>query len=405
VDVQIRPIQDEELNAFAKANGAAFGWDPNVEVLAETRQVLELDRTLAAFDGDEIAGTTAIFSFDMTVPGSALPTAGVTWVSVKPTHRRRGVLRRLMQRQLSDVRDRGEAIAALWASESIIYGRFGYGLAAQGSEFTIQREHTDFADEPLACGRTRLVDREEALRLWPAVYDEVLPHYPGMYSRSDAWWRCHTMRETDFARAGGTRFYVQYEEDGRILGFARYRVRGGDQDGLPGGTVLVQELFGTTDQAHAALWRYIFGVDLVSKIQAHHRPADDPLFWMLADPRRLVRRHYDTLWVRPVDVPVALEARRYPATGRVVLDVRDAFCPWVAGRYELEAGPEGARCRPSDKEPDVTLSAGDLGAIYMGGARLTTLRHARRVEGEWPALRRADALFSWDPQPWCPEVF
>ena len=184
MSIEIRPIVPEEWEAYARADASAFGFEVNMERLEDTRQIFELDRTLAAFDGEEIAGTTAIFSFDMTVPGGALPTAGVTWVSVKPTHRRRGVLTAVIRRQLSDVRERCEAVAALWASESIIYGRFGYGLAAEGVALEIERARTGFARGTPGCGRCRLIDREEALRTWPKVYDQVLPKQPGMYTRS-----------------------------------------------------------------------------------------------------------------------------------------------------------------------------------------------------------------------------
>jgi predicted acetyltransferase len=405
MEVQLRPITSDEFPAFAKANGTAFGWEPNAEVLAESLETIELERTLAAFDGEEIAGTTAIFSFDMTVPGGALPVAGVTWVSVRPTHRRQGILSGMMRRQLEDVREKGEAIAALWASESVIYGRFGYGVAAETIEFSVQREHARFAREEAPRGRCRIVEREEALRDWPPVYDEARLRFPGAYTRNEAWWRCHTMRKIDLGRRAGIRFYVQYEEDGRPLGYARYRVRSEVTDNLADGTLMVEELIGVNDDAFAALWRYIFGVDLIGTIRAWPRPTFEPLVWMLADPRRMVRKYLDALWLRIVDVPAALEARRYAATGTVVFEVRDNFCPWVGGRYELEAGAEGARCRLSDKEPQVTLSAADLGAVYLGGVRLTTLRRAGRVEGDWEALRRADALFDWDPPPWCPEVF
>jgi predicted acetyltransferase len=408
VSFDIRPIDDDELLTFAQANATAFGWEPVPAMLEETRQILEMDRTLAVLDGDEIVGTTAIFSFDMTVPGSvALPNAGVTWVSVKPTHRRQGILTRMMQRQLNDVRERGEAWASLWASESIIYGRFGYGMAAEAVDLSIDRLRTGIAFEAprSSNARLRIVSREQALEAWPALYDEVRANMPGTYTRSEAWWDKKTMRAKDPpGGGGGTRFYVQYEEDGRPQGYARYRVRAGSDD-MAGGTLTVQELFAANDGAYAALWRYIFGVDLIGTIKAHRRRVDEPLTYMLADARQLQRHAHDALWVRLVDVPAALEARRYSQEGRLVFDVRDPFCSWVEGRYELEAGPEGARCAPTDAEPDITLSAADLGAAYLGGARLTTLRRAGRVDGDWNTLRRADAMFTWDPLPWCPEVF
>ncbi len=404
---EIRPITPEEFDAYAKADAAGFGVDVNQELRDEARQIFEFDRTLASFDGPEIVGTTAIFSFDLTVPGGALPTAGVTSVSVKPTHRRRGVLTGMVRRQLDDVHDKGEPLAALWASESVIYGRFGYGLAAEGIELKIERQRSAFAHEAPACGRSQLVDREEALASWPAVYDQVRPTQPGMYTRSEAWWKHHSLRGPELSRGGFSgRFYVQYEEEGRPLGYARYRIRGDNRDGSPDGTLAVQELIATTEAAYAALWRYLFGVDLIGTIEARWRPVDEPLLWMLADPRRLVRHPHDSLWLRIIDVASALEGRRYSAQGRLVLDVRDRFCPWNEGRYELEAGADGARCRPaSGGEPDIVLDVADLGAVYLGGTRLQTLRRAGRVQGDWETLREADRMFSWDPPPWCPEVF
>ena len=404
--INIRPVQEDEFPAFARANGTAFGYEPILERLEDTKTMLELDRTLAVFEGEEIVGTTAICSFDTTTPGGSLPTAGVTWVSVKPTHRRQGVLTQIMRRQLNDVRERGEAIATLWASESVIYGRFGYGLAADGVDIAIERAHSRLSPSaPESPGRCRIVDVDEALQSWPRVYDRVLPVHPGMYSRSEKWWKYKTLSPVEWGRPAGTRFFVQYEEEGEPLGYARYRVKGDSQLGIPNGTVTVQELMAATEGAYAALWRFLFGVDLVANIEAHLRRVDEPLLWMLADPRRMVRRHHDTLWVRLVDVPAALEGRRYSTEGKVVLDVRDPFCSWVEGRYELESGAEGARCRPSTAEPDIALGAADLGAALLGGVRLQSLRRAGRVEGDWPALARADAMLSWEPPPWCPEVF
>ena len=405
MSIEIRPIGPEELEAFAAAEAAGFGGEVTPDSLEYLRALCELDRTLAAFDQGEIVATTGAYSLSLTVPGAALPTAGVDWVAVKPTHRRQGILTDIMRRQLSDVHERGEPLAGLWASESIIYGRFGYGLATEGVHIRIDRTRTALADAPPACGRSRLVSREEALSSWPAVYDRVLPAQPGMVARSEQWWKENVLREADKPRGGySARFYVQYEEDGRPQGYAWYRIKRERESGFQEGTLLVQELMAATDAAYAALWQYLFGVDLIGTIEAWSRPVDEPLLWMLADPRRLVRRPSDSLWVRIVDVTSALEGRRYAASGRLVLEIRDSLCPWNEGRYELEGGPEGARCLRSDAEPDVVLSAADLGAVYLGGARLQTLRRAGRVQGEWEKLQQADAMFAWHPLPWCPEV-
>lgn len=405
--MEIRPISEDEFEPFALCAAASFGYDAPPEERNKRVAVFEFDRTLAVLDGQEITGTGAIFSFGMTVPGGAsLPAAGVTWISVKPTHRRRGILRQIMRRQLDDVRDRGEPFAALWASESQIYGRFGYGLAAESAAISIDRRHSELAFAPAASGRTRLVDRETALSAWPAIFERARPSRPGMYTRHTPWWENRVLRLHDHAPPGfGGPFLVQFEEEGVPTGYLKYRRKPGSDHGAPAGTLLVAELVTTTGAAYVGLWRYAFGVDLVTTIEAHLRPVDEPLWWMLHDPRRLVREPSDSLWLRLVDVPAALSARRYPVEGRLVFEVADDFCPWVAGRYELVGGPEGATCRTTAAEPAISLGVAELGAVYMGGARLQALARAGRVAGDPANLRLADAMFAWDPLPWCPEVF
>lgn len=405
--MDLRPISEAEFEPFALCAAASFGYDAPPEERAMRVAVFEFDRTLAAFDGDEIAGTGAIFSFDMTVPGgAAVPAAGVTWISVKPTHRRQGILRQIMRRQLDDVGERGEPLAALWASESQIYGRFGYGLAAESAVVRIDRRHAEIAFEPPGDGRARLVDRERALATWPGIYERALRARPGMYTRHRAWWENRVLRLHDHAPAGFSgQFLVQFEEDGDPTGYLKYRRKMDYERWAPAGALLVTELMAVTNAAYAGLWRYVFGVDLVTTIEAPLRPLDEPLWWMLHDPRRLVREPHDSLWVRLMDVPAALSARRYSAEGRVVFEVSDEFCPRVAGRYELAGGPEGASCRRTTADAGIRLGIAELGAVYLGGARFQALARAGRVDGDPAHLRLADAMFAWDPLPWCPEVF
>ena len=188
--ISYRPITSEEFHDFFLSNSYGFGrdFDPSAPWLEGLRTYGELDRSTAAFDGDTIVGTAGIYSFDMTVPGATVPTAGVTWVSVRPTHRRKGVLSGMMRTQLDHIRERGECLAALWASEAPIYGRFGYGLAAEGVEMTIQRTRTGLRHLVPFSGSTRFVTREEALAAWPAIYDCVRVKTPGMITRPPHWW-------------------------------------------------------------------------------------------------------------------------------------------------------------------------------------------------------------------------
>lgn len=402
----IRPITKGESVPFFQAQSASFGREFYPERMNIAHNLGEFDRSTSAWDGDQVIGTAGIWSFNLTVPGGSLPTAGVTWVSVRPTHRRKGVLTSMMRTQLDNIHERGEALAALWATESVIYGRFGYGLAGEAVELKIDRTRTALRATVPAPGRTRFVDRDEALAAWPKVYEAVLSGQPGMYTRSAAWWEWRALPVEERPRPGYTSsFRVQYEESGTPLGYVRYRIKEGYADGLPSSTLAVEELMSATDAAYSALWQFVFGVDLIDTIVAEWRRVDEPLTWMLADPRRLYRRTQDALWLRIVDLPKALSGRRYSTPGQLVLAVRDDFCPWNDGRYLLEAGLDGARCSRTDRPAEITLSADDLGAVYLGGVRFQTLAHSGRVCGSPEALARADAMFTWDPLPWTPEIF
>ena len=275
------------------------------------------------------------------MPGGACPTALVDMVGVLPTHRRRGVLTRMMERQLSDIHERGEPLAALTASESVIYGRFGYGIVSMHEEWSIDKEHSALATRIEPRGRIRFVDGEDAKAPVLEVYLGVTSQRPGMVRYRPGSYETF-LADGGHAQAGGAVFRVVYEEEGRPLGYAKYQT---------GGDVLeVQELMGLTPAAWAALWGYCLGMDLTTGTTASRRPVDDPLLWMLADPARLQRSVMDRMWLRIVDVGPALERRRYGAEGRLVMEVRDEFCPgttactsWRAGRATPRAGGRARR--------------------------------------------------------------
>lgn len=406
--ITYRPIDIAEAPAFFQANGKGFGHDFRPSGLERSTKLGDFARSTAAFDGGEIVGTAGIWTFEMSVPGASLPTAGVTWVSVKPTHRRQGILTTIMRGQLDHVRERGEPFAALWASEAPIYGRFGYGLAAEGTEFHIARPYASFRHTVPSSGRCRFVTREEGLASWPAVYEAVRKTTPGLVSRSPDWWayRHFPVDDTPYLANGfSSSFRVQYEEGGLPLGYVRYRIKEQYAEGSPTSEILVAELLAATDAAYSALWSYLFGVDLIATISCNWGRVDEPLLHMLADPRRLVRRTQDTLWVRIVDVPAALSSRAYAGEGSLVFRLRDPFCAWNEGTYRLDASPSGATCRPSQETPAIELDATALGAVYLGGQRLQSLARAGRVTGDAAVLCRADALFTWDPAPWSPEIW
>lgn len=414
----IRPIEPDEFAAFRRVNDVAFGWQPSDEDIEADRPLLEADRTLAVYDSGRIVATAAACSFKLTLPGLVSPepgvlspttaVAGVTGVGVLPTHRRRGLLRALMRRQLDDVRARGESMAVLTASESVIYGRFGYGLATSVIGIDIDPRHGAFAHPVAYPGRLTLLDHNTTTELLPTMYDRWRQRQPGALNRSDARWR-RTLREARKPQDGASAlFCVAYEPaPGQVDGVAIYRVRGQWTDGIAGNTLLLREVFAVTPIAYAALWQYLLGVDLVTSVQCSNRPVDEPLRWLLADPRRLrVTRYTDDLWARIVDVPAALAARRYGVEDSLVLELSDPFLAENAGRYTLDGGPDGASCRPTTATADIALSVADLGAIFLGGVRPSALAYAGRiVEQSTGALRRADALFATDRAPYCGTPF
>jgi predicted acetyltransferase len=404
MDIIVRPITEDEVAAFWRTLGRAFAETIRPEDLEVEAKVFELDRTLAAFEGDELVGCAGIYSLTLTVPGGRLPMAGVTEVGVLPTHRRRGALRELMRRQLEDVRDRGELIAGLWASESSIYGRFGYGMAVVVTDLEIERHRTAFARPHQPSGRISLIEKEEAIREFSPIHERVVAATPGMWSRSEARWE-HTYSDLEHWRDGATPlFFAVHRSDSAPDGYVVYRIKQ-EWGEHPKGTVKVRELIAETPAAYADLWRFCFDIDLMTKIEAWPRPQDEPLPYLLAEPRRLTRKTQDSLWLRLVDVPSALAARSYSGTGRLVFEVRDAFCPWNEGRYELVAGHGGSECHPTDDPADLVVEASDLGAVYLGGTKFWNLAWAGRVQGEADALRRADELFRWEPAPWASQVF
>ncbi len=402
----IRTATLETVEAFVAPLNLAFADMPDPG--DEERRTWEPDRIIAAFDGTQPVASAGALTFRMSVPGGEAAAAGVTLVGVSPSHRRRGILRSMMRHQLDDIHSRGESLAILWASEGAIYQRFGYGLATLSGTFEIERGAAGFARQAPIEGTVRLVDLETALGLFPALFDRVRVETPGMVGRSETWWRWITLRDTDHMRGvNGMKFLAVYEADGQVEGTALYRVKPDWDDRGPNGRLVALEVLATTPRATRDLWRWLFEVDLVRLVRAVRGPVPHPLQLLLADPRRLGFTVGDAIWLRVVDVPAALAARTYGRAGSLVLEVRDGFCPWNAGRWRLDVGDDGSgRVESTTAEPDVTLDAADLGATYLGTFRFSELaRVGRVVESTAGALLRADALFAAARAPWCSTMF
>ena len=398
----IRSITQGEFDAFSAVTDHAFVLSPpSDEGRAQDLARLELDRCIAAFDGCAQIGTATAFSFQMSVPGGLLPTAGVSWVSVLPTYRRRGVMRSLMRGQLQDIRDRGEPVAVLLPTESPLYGRYGYGMATRHASFTIRRgEGALAADAPSDSKiQLRIAPPRECRGELEQVYGAVLRSRPGFVARSDVWWDRATR-----GPAGQTPVTCLLAEDATgPRGYALYagNNRWEDEDLLHHCTLTITELVAADPAAGAALWGDLLSRDLVTEVRARRRPADDPLLFQLADSRRVRARVTDGLWARLVDLPGALSARRYSCSVYTVIEVHDELLPGNAGRWHLRAGVGGAAsCERTAAAPDVSAGVRELGAAYLGGIRLGSLADAGLVAEHRPgALARLSAAMSWDPSP------
>jgi predicted acetyltransferase len=402
VAIEIRNPSDEELRDAMRAGEAAFGAEHKDEERERHRKMLPLDRFLAAYDDGRPVGTTASFPFELTIPGGVVRAAGVTWVGVLPSHRRRGILRGFMREQLEDIRNRGEPLAILWASETGIYGRFGYGLAALNGMLDARTDRFAFRDDPGQAGTIKLVTRDEALELFPPVYDRIRLEIPGLVARSRDWWTQYKLADPEDWRDGaGPKFYAALELDGSIEGFALYRIKEDWQHALPQGQLRVLEALGTSPTATREVWRFLFGIDLVTKVEQEHFDPSSPLFLMVEDPRRLHLQLYDGLWLRFVDLEASLRARSYATDDSVVIEIRDELCAWNEGRWRV-----GSSIERTDDAPELELDVRDLASVYLGAFDFHWLARAQRVrELRSGALERATLLFRTSRPPFCPEEF
>jgi predicted acetyltransferase len=395
--VVLGTVQDDELSAFLAAFDLTFGITRPEGAVERVRGHLEVDRLVAARDDGRIVATAGAYSFELSVPGGdPAPCAGVTLVSVRADHRRRGVLRAMMTELLDDAADRGEPFAALWASEGPIYGRFGFGPAVPTASFELDRRQARFrVHGPVS--DVELVDADEAASRYPAIYDAARADRPVLFGRSQAWWR-RELDDPPEARegAGEKRFAVLADR-----AYAIHRLRPSWDEGLPTGTVEIHDLVATDAEAAAAMWRFVVETDLSARLTAGRRPVDDPLPLLLDDPVAPKPRAGWPLYVRLVDVPRALSARRYGADGELTFELHDAFRPSNAGRWRLRVADGLATCEPTTATAELELDVEDLATVALGGVRVSSVVGAGRIDVlASEAVARADRLFATEVAPW-----
>ena len=395
--LEMRTVTPDEFVQWVRVEARAYGNRLNIdpEVL---RPRFDLDRSIAVFDQGDIVGGAHSHQVEMSIPGASAVIAGVANIAVQPTHRRRGVMTRMMHHQIKDIHERGEPLAALFASESVIYGRFGYGIGSLYEQWMIDRQYNGYARSYESPGRIVFVDPVDITKEFPEVFRRSTLDRSGVFQKPLHQWERDSQAPEHRQGGPGGLFYAAYEDGGRVDGYVTYRTA------RP--TLVVNELMAATKEANTALWRFCFDMDLMSCTEALKRSVDDPLPWMLADPRRLQRSTRDGMWLRLIDVGASLKLRRYMQSDRLVLEVRDELCPWNEGRFELEGSAEGATCRVSNSSPDLVLAVSDLASAYLGAVSFSTLSQAGLVDECTPGtLLRADRMFADRYAPWTPHNF
>ena len=402
----IRTIRDDEIPAFRDSMMTTFGEDADdadPDGTARVRKLIPPGRMWAAFDGPHVVGTAATFDHAIGLPGGgSLPIAGLTMVTVRPTHRRRGILREMMRLHLEEARSRRIAASGLWASEALIYRRFGYGPASASETYTIHgASNVRFADRwtEMPGDELEVVDEARARECLPAIYARVTARRPGALRRSDLWWSERRFLETPFARRGASRRrHVIARRAGEDVGFLAFRQRPKFADSLPAGTVEVIELHAIDTRAEASLWKFALSVDLFPTVSWWCAPVDCPLPWMLEDPRRVERQRFDNLWLRIEDIPVALASRTYAHAGRLRFAVDGTT-------WELEVVDGKGHCVQTGESPQIAMDRPTFGSLYLGGFSASALATADLARGDAAAIALADCLFASTVAPWCPEVF
>jgi predicted acetyltransferase len=399
--VEITTIEPGEVPAFHQTLARAFHGEWSREVQENAGRVTDPDRSLVVRDGGRIVASTGSYARRLTVPGGELAVAAVTMVGVQASHRRRGLLRSLMRHQIDALHEVGEEpIAALWAAETAIYTRFGYGLATMTAKLDVHSRQARLRSTPGL--RADLLAPAEAVPAMRQIHDAARAGWPGMLDRPGAWWEWR-IADPEERRDGAGVLRAAVIDD---AAYALYAVKEGWDRGRPAFDVFVRELVATGAEARAAIWGYLLDLDLTHRLEYELAPADEPLLHMLTEAQSVQATLSEGLWVRLVDVPAALARRAYAAPFEVVLDVADEFCPWNAGRWALAWDGAAATCERTSAPADLELGCEELGAAYLGGTTLGRLARAGRVrELRAGALGAASRAFRGEQAPWCPEIF
>ncbi len=398
--IEIRGITAEDVEAFLLPVHRGF---LSTRVEEYTGPEPDPARSFAAVDAGEFVGGSGSYDFRLTLlGGTTVPVGGLTNVAVQATHRRRGVLRRLMDAHLDDCRQRGDAASVLMASQSNIYGRFGYGETTRTAGWRLDASAAQY-DRPADTGGSfRFLQQEDAAATLAAVYPRAVEARSGALDRPGNWFDGVLAPKAGWMGGGDVFVVVHTDVDGEDDGYVLYRIATSGPPGGEVGSVDIIELIAGDPVVEAALWRFCLDVDLVDEVAYLWGPVDPAVAGWLADPRRLeATRLQDFLWLRPLDVPALLGRRSYRVDGRIVLGIDDPDDPDVHGRWSVEAADGAAHVERTDDPAVATMAAASLGAVCLGGHSVEALAHVGRIDGDADGVAQVDLMMGTSRPPWC----
>ena len=405
-DYEFRTAVDDDWPVVSKLMAEAFNDEMDDDWNELEHSVFEPARSIVATQNRAIVGMVSAFTRDLTIPGGVVPAAHVTMVNVGATHRRQGLLRRMIDKLHADSIGLGESIAVLYASEGRIYQRFGYGPATQRLTIDANAREVSLRDAARDDeGQLRSV-APDALDVFEKVFEEARGQRPGWTARDERWWRYCTA-DIKSVRNGATSLRaVVHDGPGGVDGYMLWRAKGEWSETGPNGQVIVRELIANTPEAYRALWRFALSVDLTRSARQRFAAIDEPIQFLVNEPQALGMRLVDGLWLRLLDVPGALAARRYAAPVDVVIEVTDPNIPANAGRFRLVGDQQSATCTRTDEPADIVATAHALGSAYLGGAPLTAFAAGGDVRELRPdTLARTSVAFGWHRAPSSIEMF
>jgi predicted acetyltransferase len=418
-EITMRTAVADDWDAIYAMVAGAFNSDGDDDASAAERPLFEPDRCRLAIRSGQIVGSAGVLTRHLAVPGATVPAGHVSMIAVSPTARRQGLLTRFIGHQFTDIRTAGEPIAVLWATEGRIYQRYGYACATRRMSLTVDTREVRLTNtaQPTRSATlaepTNIAESGRLIAAAPAdlrdtltkVYEHAYAERPGWSERAPNHWD-NRLADPKSRRGGSALRAVVHEGVHGPDGYALWRVRSSWDDSGPAGEVQLVEHVTTSPEAYAALWEFILGMDLTRTATAWACALDEPLFFMVNEPRRLAGKIADALWLRIIDLPAALAARRYATNVDLVFEVTDDVLPGNAGRWRLTGSPEAATCTSTMDEPDLACDIRQLAAAYLGDAPLAGFAAAGLVRELRPgAADLASTAFGWHRLPSSIEVF